>query len=447
MLSRRTTLAALASSLVPLRLRADSALPSVIVIGAGMAGLSAARALQDAGAKVTVVEARDRIGGRTWTSQAWSDLPVDMGASWIQGLQDNPITQLADQAGVPWVRTTGDASLTLDASGNEVDLADADQMIEDLIDTARLAVDNFDADVSLADAVTAQPAWKNADATTRRLIRQFVVTEIEHEYAGPWTALSAWYFDEGKDLLGGDAIFPGGYGQLVQLLAQGLDIRTGLTVTALAPDSGGVRVTLADGSSLSADHVVLTVPLGVLRAGAIAFATPLAAARTDAINTLRMGLLNKCWLRFDQVAWPDDVDWISWIGPEDGQFAQWTSLAKPLGAPVLCAFHAADQALGREALTDAQMQSDAQAALRAMFGSAFPAPIASQTTRWASDPFALGSYSFNAVGTTPETRRALAGADWDGHLHFAGEATSSDFSATVQGAILSGRAAAKAILG
>src|SRR5512146_2971986 len=67
----------------------------IVVIGAGLAGLAAARELQAQGHDVVVVEARDRVGGRVWTSTQWADAPLDFGASWIHGTQGNPITELA----------------------------------------------------------------------------------------------------------------------------------------------------------------------------------------------------------------------------------------------------------------------------------------------------------------------------------------------------------------
>jgi monoamine oxidase len=86
------------------------------------------------------------------------------------------------------------------------------------------------------------------------------------------------------------------------------------------------------------------------------------------------------------------------------------------------------------------------AALRAMFGASVPDPLGAQVSRWRQDPFARGAYSFNAVGTSRKDRKALSGADWDGRLVFAGEATSPDHPATVHGALISGRRAAAAVL-
>jgi len=122
------------------------------------------------------------------------------------------------------------------------------------------------------------------------------------------------------------------------------------------------------------------------------------------------------------------------------------SLARALGAPVLLGFNAADPAAEIERLDDAATIAAAHDALRAMFGTGFPAPVAAQITRWGRDPHALGSYSFNAVGTGPGSRRALAGPDWDGRIWFAGEAASVSHFGTAHGAVISGRAAAIGVL-
>lgn len=441
MLTRRCATAMLAALLAPLPLRAASG-RSVLVLGAGVAGLGCARALRGAGHAVTVIEARDRIGGRVWTSRLWPGLPVDMGASWIHGVTGNPLTALADEAGARRIPTSYDRALMLDETGRAF-AATADlRRAEAVVEAARIAAEESAEDISLSRAITDAPGWRDADDRTRRLIRHVVNSTLEQEYGGDWTEASAWHVDDGAEFPGGDVIFPDGYDSIPAHLGRGLDIRLGQRAVALAPAGQGVAVTLASGAVMTADHAVVTLPLGVLQAGDLRLGAPLSGARQAAIDALGMGLLNKCWLRFDRVAWPDDVDWIQWIGPQDGHWAEWLNLAPATGAPVLLGFNAGAQARTIEALDDAATADAAHQALRAMFGTAFPAPRAAQITRWSRDALARGAYSFHAVGSSAETRRALAGADWDGRLLLAGEAASHDHPGTVHGALLSGLRAA-----
>jgi monoamine oxidase len=445
-LSRRALLASL-SALAALPAQGRVKGRSIIVIGAGLSGLSAARDLAAAGAEVTVLEAQERIGGRISTSRLWPDLPMDLGASWIHGIEGNPLTELADQAGVARLATGYDNTLSLGLSGQPVDLTDAYAMAEAVIDAARAKAESRETDLSLMAAITETEDWKSADNATRRLIRHVINGSVEAEYGGAWDEVSTWYFDESEEFDGEDELFPGGFDQIVQHLAKGLTIRKGAVVTGLSQRAEGVLITLKGEESLTADHVVVTVPLGVLKAGDIAFDPPLSPERQAAIQTLGMGLLNKCWLRFDAVTWPDDVDWIEWVGPKDGYWSQWVSLARATDAPVLLAFHAGDQARELEELSDSQMITAAHAALKSMFGPDFPAPVDAQITRWSEDPFTHGAYSFNATGTTPATRPALAGADWGGLLVFAGEAAEPHYWGTAHGAVMSGRTAAKRLTG
>lgn len=411
----------------------------ILVIGAGLAGLSAARDLAAMGHHVTVIEARDRLGGRIHTSRLWPDLPMDLGASWIHGTKGNPLTALADGIGAARVATSYDSSLMLGPNGGDIapDMAGAEKILK----AAWRWAETREADVSIQKAVEATKGWQAADGGQRRLVQHLINATLEQEYGGAAAALSAWHGDSAAEFDGEDVIFPAGFSELVKALAKGLDIRLNQPVTRVALG----RVTLADGQTVMADQILVTAPLGVLQAGRIEFAQPLNPARLNAINGLRMGLLNKTWLRFDRVAWPADVDWFEWLGPKPGQWAEWLSLVQGLGVPVLLGFNAADQAAELEALSDATILQSATEALRAMFGTGFPAPIAAQITRWGQDPWALGSYSFNAVGTSPDTRSDLSGADWEGALWFAGEACEPDYFGTAHGAVLSGRAVAKAM--
>lgn len=446
-LGRRQVLSGLGLSLGATALVATASRPTygqeaqtTLVIGAGLAGLTVARTLHDAGLPVLVLEARDRIGGRIHTSHLWPDLPMDLGASWIHGTTGNPLTDLARRAEARLVSTDYDAALLLGPDGAEIDpdLSHATKILRQALKRA----DTLDTDISVLEAVQGLTAWDRSDADQRRLVMYLLNSTLEQEYSGPARTLSAWHGETVQTYSGGDALFPGGFAQVTDHLARGLDILTSTEVATILPN--GVR--LRDGRMIAAKRVVCTLPLGVLQRGHIRFGDDLSPERTTAIDTLGMGLLNKCWLRFDRIAWPDDVDWIGWLGPRPGFWGEWVSLARAVRAPVLLGFNAADQASELEALSDKETVAEAHAALRAMFGSAFPAPVAAQVTRWGKDAHALGSYSFNRVGSGPETRASLFGSDWEGHLWFAGEATSTHHFGTAHGAVLSGLAIAEMIL-
>ena len=295
---------------------------SVIIIGAGVAGLAAAKHLVAAGRDVQVLEARDRIGGRVWTDRSLG-VPLDMGASWIHGVRGNPLTDLADELDIKRATTDYGNHIVRDAQGRIVDEDDLPEDFE-------------------------------------------VVTSIEHEYAADHAELSPQADDEGDEFGGGDVLFPSGYSTLIRGLDTGFQVNLGAEVDLVDTTGPTVGVHTAD-ETFAAEAVLVTVPLGVLKAGTINFVPALSPARLGAIDRLGMGLLNKVSLRFPSVFWDEDADLIGYVGPKRGYFAEWLNIAKYTGEPILVGFNASSAADEIEELSDTEVIAQAMTALRNMY--------------------------------------------------------------------------------
>ncbi|MTE13623.1 FAD-dependent oxidoreductase [Nocardia sp. CT2-14] len=425
----------------------------VIVVGAGIAGLAAARALADRGQDVVVLEARDRIGGRIWTSTQWPDVPVDLGASWIHGVDGNPIADLARKAGARTVSTSYDNGTDYGTDGHPVDKATAaaiehwrTQIAKALTDAQDEADDTDEArDASLRAVAERAVNWPALSDRDKALVSS-VLNDYEHEYSGSVDDLSSLYFDDDDKIKGKDVLFPAGYGAITDYLAKGLTVHTGEVVTRIDWNDIGVTVTTG-AHTFDGDHVVVTLPLGVLQSGAVEFGPGLPADKTTAIGKLGMGVLDKCYLRFPTKFWPD-TDWLTYVPGQDkaGQWGQWINYSRAADQPILLGFNAADFGRTSETWSEADLVASAMVTLRTIYGPGIPAPVVHQITRWSTDPFARGSYSFNKLGSTPDMRDHLA-AGIDDRVHFAGEATDRKSFGTVHGAYSSGLRAAKEITG
>lgn len=415
-----------------------------VVVGAGFAGLAAAARIIERGGEVIVLEARDRIGGRVH-SVSRGGVAFDMGASWIHGVTGNPMTELTDRLGLRRVATAEDGRQDFEADGRERTGAALEApftLLEDVL--SRLG--DVAPQTSLGTAIDAAADGMGLTAAQRADLAYAVHVVLEHEYAASVRDLSARCFDEGAELRGGDAIVPDGLGRIAEHLAAGLDVRLSTPVTGITVRDDGVRVEAGE-EAFEADHVIVTVPLGVLKSGAIAFDPPLSAARSGSIARVGMGLLHKTWLRFETAFWRDVLDepFMGHVGA-DQRFAEWVNLDAVTGAPVLLGFNAGAEAERLETLGDAAVVDEALSVLRTLFGHhgvEVPAPADALVSRWGQDPYARGAYSYLAPEACAEDRAVLAQSA--GRLHFAGEHTSSDAPSTIHGAYLSGMRAADAI--
>lgn len=422
----------------------------IIVIGAGMAGLAAAQKLRKAGKEVIVLEARDRMGGRIFTSSKFAGAKLDLGATWIHGSgAENPMTKLANDIGARLTTTSLDNAEAFDTNGTQLD-AIATTHIESLQTSIKSVLSNAQkasVDVSVQDAVRNGMSYASLSQADRNRIDFLVNTTIEHEYSGAANRLSSFWYDSGTSFTGSEAVFLDGYQVLIDYLARGVDVRLGQIVKAIAYSADGDATVTTSQGVFAAQRVIITLPLGVLQAGAVSFSPALPTVKQTAIDKMGMGVLNKCYLRFPQAFWDTKLDWINYIpdASKYGQWAEWISLARPTGQPILLGFNAA--AFGREIenWSDQQIVASAMATLRVMYGTNIPEPTDTIITRWGSDPYALGAYSCDVLGSTPEMRTDLAN-NINSRVFFAGEATERQHYQTVHGAYLSGIRAADEIL-
>ena len=209
-------------------------------------------------------------------------------------------------------------------------------------------------------------------------------------------------------------------------------------MTRIADDGAAVQLDTSHGP-VTADRVIVTVPLGVLKAQTIAFDPPLPETKRRAIERLGFGLLNKVVLAFEEPFWPESPDMLGLVGPQQ-PVADLVNGLMFADTPLLVGLRGGAAARSREELSDQDAIGEVLTALDA------PEPTGALVTRWASDPYARGSYSFLAVGSSPADLRALAEPASE-RLLFAGEATQEDFFATVHGAYMSGIREADRILG
>lgn len=431
--------------------------PQILVIGAGMAGIAAARTLHDAGCSVTVLEARQRIGGRTHTDSSLG-VDIDLGAAWIHGPTANPLPPLARQHGVGWGLTDffnvyGGGVMAFNADGSPIDEAAYTQGIQyfpaayahlhnSLLtdppgDDVRSMADLLDRGLPGQESLTGDAA-KGFYYTSRVRIRYEDAADLDQV---DWRIGRGYVKLPGGDLL----LHDGGFGRLVAGLAAGLEIRTGVVAERIAYGDDGVTVS-TDQGEFRAERVIVTVPLGVLKAGVIDFSPGLPSEKQAAIRRIGFGHYEKLALRFPQIFWPTGPHRFNYLSDaEPPLFMAWLNNAHYTGEPVLVAYHAAGLARHTNRWSDEQLIAGALETLRRMFGPEVPEPVSYARSAWEADPFSRGSYSFSQLGMTPDDRAALAAPVGD-RLFFAGEATHPHYWATVHGAYETGVAAARAVL-
>ena len=406
----------------------------VLVVGAGVAGIAAARQLRARGLSCLVMEAKGRIGGRAYTDATG----FDHGASWLHQAHDNPLTALAEALGFETVDHDTLRQRLLFTEGRFATTAErrafaaAEDHFWRVIEAAAAdgAPDRPASDAAPQggrfDALVAH--WEGAQICAAELSRMSL-----HDFAA--TAL------DGPNLL-----LRRGLGTLVATLGDGLPITLNAPVTQL--DWGGKHVEASGAfGRIRARAAIITVSTGVLAQTGITFTPDLPAEKHAAIKALPLGLLSKLAFSIPPGVLPEFGAFASLrrdITAAGDRPISW--IARPFGAPVMLAFIGGSLAWELSRAGKPATEAHARAEFARVFGAEAAAALGPPIiTEWGEDPHFLGSYS-HAIPGAQAARRVLGEPLGDGRLIFAGEACHPRYAATVAGAWLSGEAAACACL-
>jgi monoamine oxidase len=409
----------------------------VVVVGAGMAGVTAARALAAGGARVIVLEATNLVGGRVQTVRDFADVPIETGAEFIHGVGaatwgDARAAGLRVQS-VPYSRswfTGGGGARWLPLHLLHPGVWRSFDILWSL---HRLRGD----DMSAASFIAEKGYQGRARELAQLTLTAHLPGSIEEVGVKGLAADGVLRLEEGVNHRVID-----GYDLLPQHVATGLDIRFGCPVATIAWGTDGVEITLDDGRTFSGRAAISTLPHGVLAAGMVAFEPSLPESKHDAIRRIATGPVAKVLLSFDERFWPRHMSQlICGTGPIT---LYWPTSFGTDGPPVLTAYATGGRA---RALSEAGPEAAVEIALedlRHVFPRVRPARLVREARfgDWLTEPYALGGYTFLPPGSVG-ARARLAAPD-TGALFWAGSATIwSPVADTVEAAYLSGLRAAR----
>jgi monoamine oxidase len=417
----------------------------IIIIGAGIAGLAACNHLTSHGFNASILEARSRCGGRIWTEHHFG-IPFNLGASWIHGVENNPMTQLAKQSHIEIAAMDFDKLIHYDRNGlpipNEI-VKKFDEKFNLLLHYAKRLAFQSHSDISLSEAISHFAKDHDFSPIEQDIFKAKVI-RLENYTGASYEYLSGRHWDDEEDWPGDTSYVVGGFQSILKDLEKNSTIQFNKIVTRINIGAKSVEI-LTENEAFYADAVIITVPLGVLKKNKIIFDPPLPNDKQDAINRLGMGLFNITAIKFPYPFWPAEKQALRFTQFDDSSISFFFNLHHFSKQAILIGTHGGECAKRLENLTDVQLIEKTMKNFREVFGSDIPDPDFYLNTKWFSDPFSYGSYSYIPTGASSVDYETIANPIAN-RLFFAGEATSSKYPATTHGAYLSGMREANRIM-
>ena len=465
--------------------------PSIIVIGAGISGISAAQNLRNNSLTVTLVEARKRAGGRihrlkmnpNLVSKEYlekmnsPEILVQLGANWLHNTdeQSNPLFSVARFRKLALQQTSSDDNpgmdvLLFDPQNKAVNLLSVDdyqamlsryEWIRDVQIEKSFhelsALEECKQELSLQaifdDAVLkSELVFGPCDDRMHRCLN-WCADRISIDYGHPLSSVSAsaWLM-EGSDGDGGEALVVGGISQIFDaILAETpLDIEYENVVEIIEQDEAGVSVTCTNGKCYRADFCVVSVPIGVLKTETIKFVPPLSVEKQMALDHFDSHLMNLVILWYPFVFWPEGYNFLG-VTHDTASEATFSTFLIPkivdsngnVAAVLVCQVFG-DFAHQLEYRSKLDVAKEATDMLRRMINTNVPDAIGCEFSSWNSDPFAKGAWSVLKTGASLMDRHHLSKNE--NRVYFVGEHTADQFHGTLHGAFLSGKRESDKIL-
>ena len=421
----------------------------ILVVGAGISGLGAAKELHDSGYEVTVLEARNRIGGRIYTDRSLG-FPLERGANWIHSnkLDSNRLMSLKEELGLKTnITVLSPMGFKLfDKDGKALTLSEEDfEKIEFRIGLIAYIASYIKPSATLEDGINFLKRMGllsfAPNAVLQAIIQSVELGAAEDEENIPIGALVSEY--EYMENAGDDEEVFGGFDQFTSHLSKNLDIRLNSPVSKITYSSDEVEV-FANDKTYTPDVVVVTVPLGVLQKNLIEFVPDLPEKKKEAINNISWGSVNKVIFKFPYNFWGDVENFF--IEREDRHaFTTWLSNEVMVNEPVIYSFFSGEFSRKMEKETDDYIIEEAMKSLRVAYGDDIPEPEAYLITRWGMEPYILGSYSAPGHNQDDLKLRTELANPIQNKIFFAGEATSVLEYAFTHGALNTGLREAKKI--
>ncbi|KAK9113767.1 hypothetical protein Syun_020564 [Stephania yunnanensis] len=457
--------------LAPSTLLATDVTASVIVVGAGMSGISAAKTLSDAGIKdIVILEATDRIGGRI-REQEFGGLNVEIGANWVEGVNGNelnPIWDMANKLKLKVFFSDYDNlyANTYKQAGGKYESSFAQSAFDKADDLEKFGE-------SVSNKLTATRQEDISILVSQRLKNQVPTTPIDmaidyykydYEFAEPPRVTSlintqplSTFANFGEDLY--FVADPRGYSSVVYHVARQFltfdksgkltdpRVKFNKAVTEIKQSPSGVIVKTEDGTVYRAKYVMVSVSVGVLQTKLIDFVPDLPPWKILAVYQFDMAVYTKIFIKFPHKFWPtgNGTEFFLYAHDKRGYYTIWQQLeAQYPGANALLVTVTDDESRRIEQQSDEETKAEVMEVLREMFGKNIPEPTDILVPKWWSNRFFKGTFSNWPIGVTRfeyDQIRAPVG-----RIYFTGEHTSEHYNGYVHGAYLAGIDSAKILI-